>query len=50
MQKILFRLLKIGFGGGIVNGMGDNTFAPKEKTTRAQAAKVIYKAMEVVGR
>lgn len=34
----------------IVNGMGDGTFAPKAQTTRAQAAKVIYKAMEVVGR
>lgn len=35
---------------GIVNGMGDMTFAPKDNTTRAQAAKVICKAMEVTGR
>lgn len=34
----------------IVNGMGDGMFAPKAQTTRAQAAKVICKAMEVVGR
>jgi len=34
----------------IVNGMGDGTFAPKAQTTRAQAAKVICKAMEVIGR
>ena len=27
---------------GIINGMGNNTFAPKDYLTRAQAAKVIY--------
>ncbi len=29
---------------GIVNGMGDGTFAPKANATRAQAAKIIYSA------
>ncbi|MBE5040938.1 S-layer homology domain-containing protein [Ructibacterium gallinarum] len=27
---------------GIINGMGDGTFAPQEPATRAQAAKLIY--------
>lgn len=27
---------------GIVNGMGDGRFAPKESATRAQAAKILY--------
>lgn len=30
---------------GIVNGMGNNTFSPKTVVTRAQAAQIIYKAM-----
>lgn len=34
---------------GIINGMGDNTFAPAANATRAQAAKVIYVMMEVLG-
>lgn len=34
---------------GIINGMGDNTFAPGANATRAQAAKVIYVMMEVLG-
>lgn len=34
---------------GIINGMGDNTFAPVANATRAQAAKVIYVMMEVLG-
>lgn len=29
-------------GSGIVNGMGDNRFAPLENATRAQASKIIY--------
>ena len=32
-------------GSGIVNGMGDNRFAPLENATRAQAAKIIYLAL-----
>jgi len=35
--------------GGIINGMGDGTFAPKATVTRAQAAKVIYGLMSLVG-
>jgi len=27
---------------GIVNGIGDNLFAPKANATRAMAAKIIY--------
>ena len=34
---------------GILNGMGDGTFAPTANATRAQAAKVIYVMMEVLG-
>lgn len=29
-------------GVGVINGMGDGTFAPKANCTRAQAAKIIY--------
>ena len=29
-------------GVGVINGMGDGTFAPKSNCTRAQAAKIIY--------
>ena len=34
---------------GVINGMGDGTFAPRANATRAQAAKVIYVMMEVLG-
>ena len=30
------------YGVGIINGMGDGSFMPKESATRAQAAKIIY--------
>lgn len=30
---------------GIINGMGENLFMPKENSTRAQAAVIIYRAM-----
>jgi len=33
---------------GIVNGMGDGTFAPKANVTRAQAAKAIYETLMIV--
>jgi hypothetical protein len=33
----------------IVNGTGDNLFAPKENVTRAMAAKVMYEFLKVVG-
>jgi len=32
----------------IINGMGENTFAPKDNATRAQAAKVIYETVKAV--
>lgn len=32
---------------GIVNGMGDRSFAPKASANRAQAAKVIYQLLEL---
>ncbi|MBR3934413.1 MAG: S-layer homology domain-containing protein [Clostridia bacterium] len=32
---------------GIVNGMGDGSFAPKQNATRAQAAKIIASLMEL---
>ena len=34
---------------GIVNGMGDGTFAPKATVTRAQSAKVVYGLLELLG-
>lgn len=34
---------------GIVNGMGDGRFAPKEKLSRAQAAKLIYELCKTGG-
>lgn len=35
-------------GAGIINGVGDNKFAPKENATRAQAVKMIELLMEEV--
>jgi len=32
-------------GLGIINGMGDGTYAPKQPVTRAQAAKVVYSVL-----
>ncbi len=32
------------YSNGIINGMGNNTFAPKSLATRAQTAKIIYSA------
>lgn len=34
---------------GVMNGMGDGTFAPKAVVTRAQSAKAIYELLMVVG-
>ena len=34
---------------GIINGMGDGTFAPAGTVTRAQAAKVVYGLLNLVG-
>lgn len=34
---------------GIINGMGDGTFAPAGKVTRAQAAKVVYGLLSIIG-
>ena len=36
-------------GMGILNGMGDGTFAPKATVTRAQAAKVVYGLFNITG-
>lgn len=36
-------------GIGIVNGMGDGRFAPKEVVTRAQVSKVVYEFLAVIG-
>lgn len=33
-------------GEGIINGMGDGSFAPKASATRAQAAKIIYEVIK----
>ncbi len=34
---------------GVMEGMGDGTFSPKTVVTRAQAAKVIYKLLTLIG-
>ena len=34
---------------GIINGVGENMFAPKNNATRAETAKIIYGLSEVVG-
>jgi len=34
---------------GIMEGMGDGTFSPKTVVTRAQAAKVIYSLITLIG-
>lgn len=34
---------------GIINGMGDGTFAPRANVTRAQAAKVVYELLNLIG-
>lgn len=34
---------------GIMEGMGDGTFSPKTTVTRAQAAKVIYELLTLIG-
>ncbi len=36
-------------GKKIINGMGDGTFAPKGTVTRAQAAKVVYELLALIG-
>lgn len=37
------------FGSGIINGMGDGTFAPTATVTRAQAAKIVCSLLDAVG-
>ena len=37
-------------GAGIMNGITQITFAPQEKTTRAQAATVILRMLEKSGK
>ena len=32
---------------GFINGVGDNRFAPNERTTRAQTAKIIYTMIQM---
>ncbi len=34
-------------GLGIINGMGDGTFAPKQAVTRAMAAKIAYELLKI---
>ena len=36
-------------GSGILNGMGDGTFAPRGEVTRAQASKVVYELLIIIG-
>jgi hypothetical protein len=40
--------VKVLHGAGIIKGMDDNRFAPKEISTRAQAAKVIYELLKLM--
>ena len=32
---------------GVINGVGDNMYAPKETCTRAMAAKVVYELLNI---
>ena len=34
------------YGEGIIKGKGENTLAPKESATRAEAAVMLYRALE----
>ena len=34
------------FGTGIITGVGDNSFDPNGEATRAQAAVIIFRALE----
>ena len=36
-----------GFAAGIINGVGNNTFAPYSGCTRAMAAKVCYELLKL---
>jgi len=36
-------------GDKVINGMGDGTFAPKGQVTRAQASKVVYELLALIG-
>jgi lactocepin len=38
----------IAFNNGIIKGMTETTFAPKDNATRAQAAAMIYRMLEVL--
>ncbi|SHH39170.1 MG2 domain-containing protein [Caloranaerobacter azorensis DSM 13643] len=40
----------IAYNKGIVNGVGENKFAPKDTANRAQAAVMIYRLLEVLNR
>jgi len=40
------KYVSIAVSEGLVNGMGDNTFAPKDGTTRAQAATIALRAFD----
>ncbi len=37
------------FHAGIINGVGDNLFAPTEVVTRAQAAKIVFELLKSTG-
>lgn len=45
-KESVYRMRKIG----VINGVGDNLFAPRATATRAQAAKMIYEMMKAVGK
>ena len=41
--------IQAAYGLGIVNGYGNNTFRPDDPVTRAEAATMLYRAMNAVG-
>ncbi|WP_427338399.1 type I pullulanase [Caloranaerobacter sp. DY30410] len=43
-------LVGIAYNKGIVNGIDETTFAPKDNATRAQAAVIIYRLLHLLGR
>jgi hypothetical protein len=37
------------YSAGVINGMGDGSFAPKAAATRAQVCEILYKALKAAG-
>jgi len=40
--------VKILYGMGVINGVSNTEFSPKSHASRAQAAKVVYKVLDIL--